>query len=131
MLRCFSSLAVSVILISPVLRLVGKSIYVIFCPYIELMFESMFGQVAIYTTDIQLEWREVNGGQLPSPRTYLRAAVVGNTIYLTGGGQNLNEILSWDPITESWNLVGNLAVGRSNHAAVAVSRSIISLSCNN
>ena len=91
----------------------------------------MFGQVSIYTTDIQLEWRKVIGGQLPSPRAYLRATAVGNNIYLTGGGQNLNEILSWDPFTESWNLVGNLAVGRCNHAAVAVPRSIISLSCKN
>ena len=46
----------------------------------------MIDQVASYTTDIQLEWRNVDSGQLPSPRAYLRATMVGNAIYLTGGG---------------------------------------------
>lgn len=87
--------------------------------------------MATYTTDIQLEWREVNGGQLPSPRAFLRATIVGNTIYLTGGGQNLDEILSWDPTTESWNRAGTLAVGRQDHAAVAIPSSIIALNCKN
>jgi len=88
-------------------------------------------EVATYTTDIQLEWREVNGGQLPSPRAFLRATIVENTIYLTGGGQNLDEILSWDPTTESWNRAGTLAVGRQDHAAVAIPSSIIALNCKN
>merc|ERR1712020_61811 len=30
-------------------------------------------EVAVYSTDYQLEWREVEGGKLPSPRWGLRA----------------------------------------------------------
>ena len=78
-------------------------------------------------------WREVEGGQLPSPRDWLRAAMVDNTIYIVGGydGDNaLSSILSWDPPTESWQLVGNLAVARDYHAAVAIPSSIIQSECS-
>ena len=80
-------------------------------------------QVATYTSGSQLEWREVEGGQLPKPRWGLRAATVDNVIFVTGGvddnNYNLTSILSWDPLTESWQQAGDLKVARSNHAAVA------------
>ena len=85
--------------------------------------------MAVYSGGSQLEWREVEGGQLPSPRYGLRASVVNKILFVTGGlgdGVNyLTSILSWDPVAESWQPVGDLAVGRLVHAAVAVPASVI------
>jgi hypothetical protein len=86
-------------------------------------------EVAVYSSGSQLEWREVEGGQLPSPRDAPRATFVGDVLFVTGGfddGENdLTSILSWDPVAESWQPAGDLAVGRSAHAAVAVPTSFI------
>ena len=83
--------------------------------------------MAVYSSGGQLEWREVEGGQLPSPRWGLRATVVGDILFVTGGwdGGYLTSILSWDPVAESWQQAGNLAVARYYHAAVAVPKSVI------
>ena len=84
--------------------------------------------MATYSSGGQLEeWREVEGGELPSPRTGLRATSVGDILFVTGGYGNgyLTSILSWDPVTESWQLAGDLAVAKHSHAAVAVPSSII------
>ena len=90
-------------------------------------------QVAIYTGGRQLEWMEVESAQLPSPRSRLRAAMVDNIFYLSGGFDHhnaLTSILSWNPYTESWQPAGNLAVARYFHAAVAVPWSIIESECS-
>ena len=94
---------------------------------------SYTNQVAIYSGGgSQLEWRETS--KLPTPRVGLRAAVVDNVLYVTGGfeddGNILSEILSWDPSTESWQQAGNLNVARFNHAAVAIPSSIIESECS-
>ena len=67
-------------------------------------------QVAVYTGGRQLEWREVESGQLPSPRNRIRAVMMDNQIFVTGGQEDrdddwidLTSILSWDPSTESWH----------------------------
>ena len=77
----------------------------------------------------ELEWREVEGGRLPSLRTQLRATTVINTLFITGGWDDaltsLTSVLSWDPVAESWQSAGNLAVARVQHAAVAISTSTI------
>jgi len=88
-------------------------------------------EVATYSSGGQLEeWREVEGGELPSPRYYLRATLVGKTLFITGGEDvdvnYLTSILSWDPVTESWQADGDFAVARNFHAAVAVPESLIS-----
>ena len=76
----------------------------------------------------------MEGGQLPSPREGLRATLIGEILFVTGGldddGNNyLTSILSWDPVAESWqqvgDLAGELAVARGYHAAVAVPKSVI------
>ena len=76
-----------------------------------------------------LEWREVEGGELPSPRRQLRAAMIGDIIYVTGGSDadynDFTSILAWDPVAESWQDVGDLAVARSGHAAVAIPLAMI------
>merc|ERR1712130_1097039 len=80
-------------------------------------------EVAVYSSGSQLEWREVEGGQLPSPRAGLRATSVGDVLFVSGGWDGNNHftsILSWDPVAESWQPAGELAVARESHAAVAV-----------
>ena len=85
--------------------------------------------MAVYSNGGQLEWREVEGGQLPSPREGLRAASVGHILFVTGGEDEdyneLTSILSWDPVAESWQAAGDLAVARNGHAAVALPNSLI------
>ena len=78
-------------------------------------------QVAVYSSG-GLHWREVEGGELPSPRSGLRAAMVGDVLHVTGGhdGNDLTSILAWDPDTEAWQDAGELNVGRSDHAVVAI-----------
>ena len=80
-------------------------------------------QVAVYSSG-GLQWREVAGGELPTARFGLRAAMVGDVLYVTGGydayGNDLTSILAWDPVAESWQDVGDFAVARSLQAAVAI-----------
>ena len=85
--------------------------------------------MAFYSIGTQLEWRQVESGRLPSLRTQLRATSLDNIIYITGGWDesltSLTSILSWDPVAESWQSAGNLAVARVQHAAVAIPASRI------
>ena len=83
--------------------------------------------MAVYSSGSQLEWREVEGGQLPEPRSGPRATSVGEILFVTGGydGNDLTSILSWDPVAESWQQAGDLAVARFDHAAVAVPTSLV------
>ena len=90
-------------------------------------------QVAIYAGGgvSPLEWREVS--PLLPARIGLRTAVVDNIIYALGGSDSLGiltSILSWDPLTESWQAAGDLKVGRHHHAAVAIPSSIIESECS-
>ena len=86
--------------------------------------------MAVYSAGSPLVWREVEGGELPSPRNSLRASVIGDILFVIGG-YDLNElteltsILSWDPVAESWQQAGDLAVGRHDHASVAVPTSLL------
>merc|ERR1712083_603623 len=76
-------------------------------------------EVAVYSSG-GLDWRVVEGGELPSTRYGLRAAMVGDVLHVTGGAEGksgITSILAWDPVTESWQDVGELNVGRFNHAA--------------
>merc|ERR1712037_854030 len=84
-------------------------------------------EVAVYSSGSQLEWREVEGGQLPEPRWGLRATLVGEILFVSGGSNvnYLTSILSWDPVAESWQQAGDLAVGRGDHAAVVVPTSLV------
>ena len=70
----------------------------------------------------------MEGGQLPEPRYGLRATLAGDVLVVTGGQDGFNvltSILSWDPVAESWQQAGDLAVGRFDHAAVAVPTSLV------
>ena len=85
--------------------------------------------MAVYSSGSQLEWREVEGGELPSPRSYLRATLVGDILFVTGGQDDgdhyLTSILSWDPVAETWQAAGDLAMARYYHAAVALPSSFV------
>ena len=69
----------------------------------------------------------MEGGELPNPRFGLRATLVGDILFVTGGLDDdyLTSILSWDPVAESWQAAGDLAVARAFHVAVAVPDSLI------
>ena len=61
--------------------------------------------------------------------------MVDNVLYVTGGeesddGIGLNSILSWNPSTETWQPAGEMTMGRSGHAAVAVPSAILSSECS-
>ena len=87
--------------------------------------------MAVYSSGGHLEWREVEGGQLPSPRAGLQAFMVDGVLFVTGGSQSLDDenartsIFSWDQVAESWQPTGDLAVARYTLAAVAVPTSLI------
>ena len=87
--------------------------------------------MAVYSAGSPLVWREVDGGELPLPKYDLRATVVGEILHVSGGyfydvkDNYLTSVLSWNPARETWQEVGDLAVGRSLHAAVAVPTSSI------
>ena len=72
-------------------------------------------------------------GDIPSRTQGLKAAVLANTIFVTGGRDDdnnaLSSILSWDPSTETWQSAGDLAEGRFYHAIVSVPSSIIKAEC--
>ena len=86
-------------------------------------------QVAVYSRESQLEWRTVGSGHLPHPRSGLRATLVGDIPFLTGGynsGSEATSVLFWDPVAESWQVAaGKLAVGRHFPAAVAIPDSLV------
>ena len=79
----------------------------------------------------------MEGGELPQPRLGLRATLVGDTLFVTGGTDDglddafndLTSILSWDPVAESWQAAGDLDVARDNHAAVALPTSTVAAFC--
>ena len=91
-------------------------------------------QVAVYSSG-GLQWREVEGGELPSPRSGLRAAMVGDVLHVTGGhlppdqpgrdGPDITSILAWDPVAESWQDAGELHVARNYHAVVEIPDTLI------
>ena len=92
--------------------------------------------MAKYTGDDILSWNGVEGGNLPTLRYGLAAAIVDNIIYVTGGyepvypdGKDLASILSWNPSKESWEPAGDLAVERDWHATVAIPSTILESEC--
>ena len=67
-------------------------------------------------------WREA--GPLPSGRMGLRGASLASVFHVSGGwdgSTDLDEILAWDPVSETWSLAGHLATARTYHAVTEVS----------
>ena len=79
-----------------------------------LSFFSLLPQIATYTSSSALSWRIVKTGDLPLARRGLRAAVVENVLFVSGGSDSddyLTAILSWDPLQEKWTHAGDLESG--------------------
>ena len=77
-----------------------------------------------------LQWQEV--GHLPRASYGLRASVIENTIFVTGGSGQPDSILSWNLNWDGsgyWKPEGTLSVGRHKHAAVAIPLSMIQSGC--
>ena len=97
--------------------------------------------MAVYSSGTELVWREVEAGRLPSPRVGSQATLVNGVLFLVGGysyydyDEGTEEvdlpsaILSWDPVSMSWQEAGRLAVPRADHAAVAVSHEVVAAYC--
>ena len=67
-------------------------------------------------------WREA--GLLPSGRTALWGASLASVFHVSGGFDGSNdqdEILAWDPVSETWSLAGHLATARRYHGITEVS----------
>ena len=86
--------------------------------------------MAVYSAGSPLVWREVEGGEIPTPRYGLRATVVGDDLHVTGGyvdGGFPPSVLSWNPAGETWQEIGNLVVvARGWHATVVVPAAFVS-----
>jgi hypothetical protein len=66
-------------------------------------------------------WREA--GPLPSARRDLRGASLASVFHVSGGydGSDLDDILAWDAVSETWSLAGHLATARQYHSMTEVS----------
>jgi len=76
-------------------------------------------------------WRE--GGPLPTGRNGLRGATIGGVFHVCGGyskNLDLTDILSWDSVTESWTMVGEMRTKREYHAVLEVSKESVSQWCD-
>ena len=78
-------------------------------------------------------WKEA--GLLPAARSGLKGVSIGQEFFVTGGETSnslswwKDEILSWDPITESWTVAGHLLFERSNHGVAEVSLDVFAKYC--
>jgi len=76
------------------------------------------------STELLLETASawVLAGELPSPRSGLRAANIDNKILITGGyrSSDYDEIFEFDPLTGQWKLVDRMIQARSYHAISVV-----------
>ena len=89
--------------------------------FIGKQYDLHFSQVMDYTNSGA--WRVSE--PLPTARTSLRGVSIGQDFYVTGG-EDLedwvqDEILSWDPASETWSVAGHLLKKRRNHGVAEVS----------
>ena len=85
-----------------------------------------------YTIPHAGSWRA--GGRLPSPRYGLRAAMVGDLLHVSGGydpdSGDMDEILAWDSVSETWSVAGHMKTGRENHSVTEVSLAVVADYCS-
>ena len=77
-------------------------------------------------------WHEA--GLLPSPRTGLSAGKVGDLLHVTGGRNDdsryMEEILTWDSVSESWSVAGHMKTARFDHGVTEVSLAVVAGYCS-
>ena len=87
-----------------------------------------------YTGPRAGSWREA--GLLPSPRSDLVAGKVGDLLHVTGGNEfyenysYMDEILTWDSVSESWSVAGHMATARDSHGVTEVSLAVVADYCS-
>ena len=78
-------------------------------------------------------WREA--GPLPSPRTGVRGASLQGVLHVSGGyddnddNEFLDEIVAWDPVTETWAVVGQMQEARHYHGVTPVDLQTVAQFC--
>ena len=75
-------------------------------------------------------WREA--GLLPSPRNNLRAAKISDLLHVLGGydgSSYMEEILTWDSVSESWSVAGHMKAARDYLAVTEVSLAGVARYC--
>ena len=77
-------------------------------------------------------WR--TAGRLPSARAGLRAAQLGDLLHVTGGYADdlgdMEEVLVWDSVSESWAVAGHLGAGSAYHGLTEVSPAVVADYCS-
>ena len=70
------------------------------------------------------QWRQTS--PLPESRWGVRGASLGEVFHILGGqrGTLLTSVLAWDPVEETWQEVGELAVPASYRAVAEVPMSL-------
>ena len=70
------------------------------------------------------QWRQTS--PLPESRWGVRGASLGGVFHILGGqrGTLLTSVLAWDPVEETWQEVGELAVPASYRAVAEVPMSL-------
>ena len=85
-----------------------------------------------YTGPGEGSWREA--GLLPSPRAGLRAANIGDLLHVTGGynaaSGDMDEILTWDSVSESWSVVGHMKTAKHKHGVTEVTLAVVADYCS-
>ena len=77
-------------------------------------------------------WRAAS--RLPTGRTDLRAAKLGQLLLVSGGVDmeaegNLDEILAWDSVSETWSVAGRITTGRYAHGVTEVPLAVVADYC--
>ena len=89
-------------------------------------------EVFPYTGPRAGSWRQA--GLLPSPRAGLRAARLGELLHVTGGSgdgsSDMEEILTWDSVSESWSVAGHMKTARFYHGVTQVSLAAVAGYCS-
>ena len=75
-------------------------------------------------------WRETS--PLPSSRTGLRGARVGEILHVSGGYPDMvtDEVLAWDAVAETWGLAGKMAAARGYHGVTELDMAVIAQYCS-
>ena len=77
-----------------------------------------------------VSWRETS--PLPSSRTGLRGTRVGKILHVSGEYPDTvtAEVLAWDPVAETWGLVGKMAAARGYHGATELDMAVVAQYCS-
>ena len=73
-------------------------------------------------------------GKLPSPRYGLGGIKLDGVLFMTSGSDAFgyfDDMLFWDPVTESWNIGGHVGRARERHGVLEVNLEAMENICIN